>query len=113
MAEFTKEQLVGWANILIEETHTDISISRTDAHAESYRAQLALLEIALAALMAEPFMYAIVAPEGEAYFDECCVSGGKSDLSEIVSNLNDQCESPGEEYTETPLYRLPLLEGLK
>lgn len=54
MAEFTKEQLIGWANLLIEETHTDISISRTDAHAESYRAQLALLEIALAALKAEP-----------------------------------------------------------
>ncbi|WP_312131934.1 DUF551 domain-containing protein [Leclercia sp.] len=52
MAEFTKEQLVSWANSLIEETHTDISISRTDAHAESYRAQLALLEIALAALTA-------------------------------------------------------------
>lgn len=52
MAEFTKEQLVGWCNSLIEETHTDISISRTDAHAESYRAQLALLEIALAALTA-------------------------------------------------------------
>ncbi|MGS3700255.1 hypothetical protein [Citrobacter freundii] len=50
--EFTKEQLSEWADKLIEETHSDISISRTDAHAESYRAQLALLEIALAALTA-------------------------------------------------------------
>lgn len=65
MAEFTKEQLVGWANILIEETHTDISISRTDAHAESYRAQLALFEIALAALTApqlpQPAVYELTA----------------------------------------------------
>ncbi|QXB19822.1 hypothetical protein [Lelliottia amnigena] len=52
--EFTKEQLSEWADKLIEETHSDISISRTDAHAESYRAQLALLEIALASLEAEP-----------------------------------------------------------
>lgn len=52
--QFTKEQLTTWAEKLIEETRSDIEISRTDAHAESYRAQMALLEIALAALTAEP-----------------------------------------------------------
>lgn len=57
MSTFTKEQLSEWAEKLIEETHSDISISRTDAHAESYRAQLALLEIALASLEAEPVAF--------------------------------------------------------
>ncbi|HAT7594791.1 TPA: hypothetical protein JAW44_004599 [Citrobacter werkmanii] len=52
MSKFTKEQLATWADKLIEETRSDISISRTDAHAESYHAQLALLEIAQAALTA-------------------------------------------------------------
>ncbi|EIJ9084869.1 hypothetical protein I9Y19_004816 [Citrobacter freundii] len=50
--EFTKEQLTMWAEKLIEETRSDIEISRTDAHAESYRAQMALLEIAQSALTA-------------------------------------------------------------
>lgn len=100
MAEFTKEQLIAEVHYNLEHCFCSEKTKR-------------LMEIALAALTAEPFMYGIVAPEGEAYFDECCVSGGKSDLSEIVSNLNDQCESPGEEYREVPLYRLPLLEGLK
>ena len=54
MSTFTKEQLSEWAEKLIEETHSDISISRTDAHAESYRAQLELLEIALTSLESEP-----------------------------------------------------------
>lgn len=61
--EFTKEQLSEWADKLIEETHSDISISRTDAHAESYRAQLALLEIALASLEADPVAWALIDPE--------------------------------------------------
>lgn len=100
MAEFTKEQLIAEVHYNLEYCFCSEKTKR-------------LMEIALAVLTAEPFMYGIVAPEGEAYFDECCVSGGKSDLSEIVSNLNDQCESPGEEYREVPLYRLPLLEGLK
>ena len=51
---FTKEQLATWADVLIEETRSDISISRTDAHAESFRAQLALLEMARTALKDEP-----------------------------------------------------------
>lgn len=100
MAEFTKEQLIAEVHYNLEHCFCSEKTKR-------------LMEIALSALAGEPFMYGIVAPEGEAYFDECCVSGGKSDLSEIVSNLNDQCESPGEEYREVPLYRLPLLEGLK
>lgn len=60
---FTKEQLSEWADKLIEETHSDISISRTDAHAESYRAQLALLEIALAALTAPQLPQPAVVPD--------------------------------------------------
>lgn len=110
MAEFTKEQLI----IQAQENVQQWQHAMLDAVGRDYAAiRLRLAEIALAALTAEPFMYGITGPEGEAYFDECCVSGGKSDLSEIVSNLNDQCESPGEEYREVPLYRLPLLEGLK
>lgn len=106
MAEFTKEQ----RDILIKTAEYMVKRENTSEYSENIRK---VAEIALAALTAEPFMYGIVDPEGEAYFDECCVSGGKSELSEIVSNLNDQCESPGEEYMEVPLYRLPLLEGLK
>lgn len=45
--EFTKQELIQWAHKLIEETRDDISISRTDSHAESYYAQLELLKIAL------------------------------------------------------------------
>lgn len=92
MTRFTKEQLVGWGNSLIEETHTDISISRTDAHAESYRAQLALLEIALAALTDQPVGYYRKATTGDGYY--------------LSSTIEPQ---PG----TIPLYRLPLLEGLK
>lgn len=110
MAEFTREQLISRARIMIRK-HREMLAINPDY--DGIARDVELFEIALAALTAEPFMYGIVAPEGEAYFDECCVSGGKSDLSEIVSNLNDQCESPGEEYREVPLYRLPLLEGLK
>lgn len=91
MAEYTKEQLVGWANILIEETHTDISISRTDAHAESYRVQLALLKIALAALTASPFGFT----EGEGH--------GMVYEPRHADRLN----------YPSAVYRLPLLEGLK
>lgn len=113
MTQFTKEQLIEHAHEQAAILQRRIKNADDEEWARPARQSLALLEVALAALKAEPFMYGIVAPEGEAYFDECCVSGGKSDLSEIVSNLNDQCESPGEEYREVPLYRLPLLEGLK
>lgn len=51
---FTKEQLEAWAEKLIEETHSDVAISRTDAHAESYRAQIELLQLALTALKDAP-----------------------------------------------------------
>ena len=50
MSKFTKEQLINWADRLIEETYSDIEISRTDAHAESYHAQLSLLQLARTAL---------------------------------------------------------------
>ncbi|QGU10657.1 hypothetical protein GNG26_09955 [Leclercia sp. J807] len=114
MAEFTKEQLIEHAQAESAALKAMIEHGvHSDDVVDFLKRKMHLDEIALAALTAEPFMYGIVAPEGEAYFDECCVSGGKSDLSEIVSNLNDQCESPGEEYREVPLYRLPLLEGLK
>lgn len=108
MAEFTKEELIRRARFNVMRK---VLSPKNDQSGAAIDARLA--EIALAALTAEPFMYGIVGPEGEAYFDECCVSGGKSDLSEIVSNLNDQCESPGEEYREAPLYRMPMLEVLK
>lgn len=52
--KFTNEQLSTWADKLIEETYSDIEISRTDAHAESYRAQLALLKMARTALKDAP-----------------------------------------------------------
>lgn len=52
MTEFTKEKLISWADRLIEETYSDIEISRTDAHAESYHAQLALLQLSRTALTA-------------------------------------------------------------
>ena len=114
MAELTKEGLIAAACSRIDFAKQMLRGNQLALAAKRHwEIELSLSEIALAALTAEPFMYGIVGPEGEAYFDECCVSGGKSDLSEIVSNLNDQCESPGEEYREAPLYRMPMLEGLK
>ncbi|MDA8487455.1 hypothetical protein [Kluyvera sp. Awk 3] len=94
MTTFTKEQLKGWASRLIEETRSDISISRTDAHAESYHAQLELLEIALAALTAEPVADVVVwsSPNEER---TCDIRWRRHDVA------------PGQ------LYRLPMIEGLK
>lgn len=62
---FTKEQLTTWADKLIEETYSDIEISRTDAHAESYRAQLALLEMARTALKDEPVVRPVMFIDGD------------------------------------------------
>ncbi|HAU6297921.1 TPA: hypothetical protein JD836_14515 [Citrobacter freundii] len=102
MTTFTKEQLTTWAEKLIEEAHSDIAISRTDAHAESYRAQIALLEIAQSVLAAKPFMYGIEDCDGMAYFAEHCVSSNPAHLSDELQTADDES---GEGAKVIPLYR--------
>ncbi|EOS93122.1 hypothetical protein LU631_07005 [Erwinia tracheiphila] len=36
----------------------------------------------------KPFMYAIMNPQGDAYFDDDCVSGEKALLEENINNLD-------------------------
>lgn len=107
MTTFTKEQLKEWASRLIDETRSDISISRTDAHAESYHAQLELLEIAMAALIAEPAAWMAI-HHAEDVEDEALYATHYA-LEAFLSNVGWH---PA--LTETAqLYRLPMIEGLK
>lgn len=89
MTEFTKEQLISRALIMIRK-HREMLAINPDYDGIARDAEL--LEIALAALTAAP----------EAY-----VVGGYSLLHYQNPKLDEYIKNA------TPLYRLPLLEGLK
>ena len=84
MAEFTKEQLIAEVHYNLEHCFCSEKTKR-------------LMEIALAALTAEPFMYA----SEETLI---CAEQGEFLLRTLSRPAGD---------ATTPLYRLPLLEGLK
>lgn len=49
----------------------------------------------------EPFMYAIMEPNGSAHMDEFCVAGNAEDLYSTLNGLND---SPDTGYSIVPVY---------
>ncbi|MFJ5319221.1 hypothetical protein [Pectobacterium versatile] len=56
----------------------------------------------------EPFMHGIANPDGNAYFDECCV-GDAGLMSDEVARLNDDLDSGEPLYSVVELFRRPVL----
>ncbi len=67
----------------------------------SLRAQLAELRVQ------EPFVHGIADPDGNAYFDECCV-GDAGLMSNEVTRLNDDLEDGEPLYSVVELFRRPV-----
>lgn len=111
MAEFTKEQLIERARDNVESLKFASTQHAFEKAFPAIEIDIHLAEIALSALTAEPFMHGIVDPEGIAHMDENCVALKPWALGEEVDALNDECPEPP--FKVVPLYRLPLLEGLK
>lgn len=111
MAEFTREQLIAAACSRIDFAKQMLCGNPLPLAKRNWEIELSLSEIALAALTAEPFMHGIVDPDGMAHMDENCVALKPYALDEEVDALNDECPEPP--FNVVPLYRLPLLEGLK
>ncbi|GKW40719.1 hypothetical protein PEC301879_05780 [Pectobacterium carotovorum subsp. carotovorum] len=55
----------------------------------------------------EPFMHGIANPDGDAYFDECCV-GDAGLMSDEVARLNDDLEGGEPLYSVVELFRRPV-----
>ncbi|AXF58190.1 hypothetical protein DVA43_00740 [Leclercia sp. W6] len=89
MAEFTKEQLIAEVRYNLEHCFCSEKTKR-------------LMEIALAALTAEPVAHLVC--NGRLYQDRAFLSFSTAQIS--VKDRNDGAEIK-------PLYRLPLLEGFK
>ncbi|WP_072055942.1 hypothetical protein [Tatumella morbirosei] len=71
------------------------------------------LEIALASLTAEIFMYGISDPDGKAHFSECCVDDDGSSVSDEVCALNDGETDLPDGYRVVPLYTAPPVPVIK
>ncbi|MBN3254314.1 hypothetical protein H5A33_06695 [Pectobacterium brasiliense] len=56
----------------------------------------------------EPFMHGIANPDGNAYFDECCV-GDAGLMSDEVAKLNGDLEGGEQLYSVVELFRRPVL----
>lgn len=95
MAEFTKEQ----RDILIKTAEYMVKRENSSEYSENIRK---VAEIALAALTDEPVAYLVC--DGRLYQDRAFLSSSTAQIS--VKDRNDGAEIK-------PLYRLPLLEGLK
>lgn len=66
----------------------------------------AALAVAAAPVLAqEPFMFAIMTPDGSAHMDENCVG---PDAASLYSELNGLNDSPDAGYAIVPLYRFPV-----
>lgn len=101
---FTKEQLIKWAEGCRMLAQCDVDARPDDVAAAK---NLALAEIALAALTAKPFMYGIEDCDGMAYFAEHCVSSNPAHLSDELQTADDES---GEGAKVIPLYRLPEID---
>ena len=67
------------------------------------------MRMLLAGMEQTPFMYGIADPDGEAHFDECCVSKSIHGVDEAVSYLNAEYTEEGAPlYQIVPLYRQPM-----
>jgi len=93
MAEFTKEQLREHLDMRLTHTRKAVQENTGTGWAEFYEKEVSVLEIALAALTSEPV--------GEFYREK---RWGWYQISEGDKVPEDR---------HIPLYRLPLLEGLK
>ncbi|MEQ9943655.1 hypothetical protein ABRP58_16615 [Pectobacterium aroidearum] len=71
----------------------------------SLRAQLADLR------RQDVFMYGIADPDGNAYFDECCV-GDAGLMNDEVARLNDDLEDGEPLYSVVELFRRPVIPVL-
>lgn len=108
MTKLTKDQLISRALIMIRKHREMLEIN---PDYDGIARDVELFEIALEALTADAFMHGIVDPEGIAHMDENCVALKPYALDEEVDALNDECPEPP--FKVVPLYRLPLLDGLK
>lgn len=66
------------------------------------RALLAVLDA-----QEKPFMYAISDCDGQAHFDETCVSAQRCDLEDVVGSLNDFGDGGDDGYSVVPVYTAP------
>ncbi|MDU4843898.1 MAG: hypothetical protein E6X49_22540 [Leclercia adecarboxylata] len=110
MSKFTKEQLVEYVKACIEHAERFPGVEIADK-------EKAVFEIALAALTAPVFMYAIADPDGEAHFDECCVGQTPGVIEDEVALLNEEMsggDGPrgvvSDGYRVVALYQLPEVE---
>ncbi|UFT95022.1 hypothetical protein [Pectobacterium carotovorum] len=87
-------------------TNTNVMLPAKEA--EELVQRLLRAETKLADLYAQkPFMHGIGDPDGNAYFDECCV-GNMGLMDAQVTNLNDDLEEGEPRYSVVALYREPV-----
>ncbi|WP_174877212.1 hypothetical protein [Pectobacterium polaris] len=87
-------------------TNTNVMIPAKEA--EELVQRLLTAETKLADLYAQkPFMHGIGDPDGNAYFDECCV-GDVGLIDDQVTNLNDDLDEGDPRYSVVALYREPI-----
>lgn len=55
----------------------------------------------------KPFMYAISDCDGQAHFDEACVSAQRCDLEDVVGSLNEFRDDVDDGYSIVPVYTVP------
>lgn len=68
---------------------------------------VALMARALLAVLdaqEKPFMYAISDCDGQAHFDETCVSAHRCDLEDVVGSLNEFRDDVDDGYSIVPVY---------
>ncbi|MCU1793516.1 hypothetical protein ACIPR7_18300 [Pectobacterium parvum] len=87
-------------------TNTNVMIPAKEA--DELVQRLLTAEKKLADLYAQkPFMHWIGDPDGNAYFDECCV-GNVGLMDAQVTNLNDDLDESDPRYSVVALYREPI-----
>lgn len=69
------------------------------------KSRAALAVVAAPVPAQEPFMFAIMTPDGSAHMDENCVG---PDAASLYSELNGLNDSPDAGYAIVPLYRFPV-----
>lgn len=89
MAEFTREQLIACAETALSDARTAVNFHDSKPY---HQMRVHLAEIALAALTEQPVGFYRASRHGDGYY--------------LANNME---QTPG----TIPLYRLPLLEGLK
>lgn len=110
MTTFSNEQLI--AHLRDKLTRIQPARVKGKAAIEATMNQTAL-EIALAVLTAEPFMYAVADSTGCAVFGEHCVNKNPGELEDELQEPNDGFYDDTYGCRVVPVYHLPLVEALK